>query len=100
MQKVKLGNTNEHISCMGLGTMYFGSKVDEQTSFSMLDYYCEQGGSFLDSANKYASWVPGFQGGESELLIGELRSLTSIRDTITKKYRTVVTFSNEEGIGV
>ncbi len=71
MQKVKFGNTKEQISCMGLGTMYFGSKVDEKTSFSILDYYSEKGGSFLDSANKYASWVPGFQGGESELLIGK-----------------------------
>ncbi len=56
---------------MGLGTMYFGSKVDEQTSFSILDYYSYLGGTFLDTANKYASWVPGFQGGESELLIGK-----------------------------
>jgi aryl-alcohol dehydrogenase-like predicted oxidoreductase len=71
MQKTELGNTTEKISCMGLGTMYFGSKIDEQTSFSILDYYVEQGGSFLDSANKYASWVPGFNGGESELLIGK-----------------------------
>lgn len=71
MQKIGLGNTNEQISCMGLGTMYLGSKVNEQTSFSILDYYCDQGGNLLDSANKYASWVPGFQGGESELLIGK-----------------------------
>ena len=71
MKKIELGITGEMISCMGLGTMYFGSKVDEQTSFQILDYYSEQGGSFLDSANKYASWIPGFQGGESELLIGK-----------------------------
>jgi len=71
MQKVRLGNTKEQISCMGLGTMYFGSKVDKQTSFSILDYYSEKGGIFLDSANKYASWIPGFHGGESELLIGK-----------------------------
>lgn len=80
MQKIKLGNTNEQISCMGLGTMYFGSKVDEQTSFSILDYYSELGGSFLDSANKYASWVPGFQGGESELLIGKWLKQKANRD--------------------
>ena len=65
---------------MGLGTMYFGSKVDEQTSFSMLDYYSELGGSFIDSANKYASWVPGFQGGESELLIGKWLKRKANRD--------------------
>lgn len=70
MQKVKLGNTKTKISCMGLGTMYFGSKTDESTSFALLDKYIEWGGSFLDSANKYASWVPGFKGGESECLLG------------------------------
>ncbi len=56
---------------MGLGTMYFGTKIDKRTSFAMLDFYIEKGGSFLDSANKYASWVPGFQGGESENMIGK-----------------------------
>jgi aryl-alcohol dehydrogenase-like predicted oxidoreductase len=56
---------------MGLGTMYFGSKTDEKVSFELLDQYAEYGGSFLDSANKYASWVPGFHGGESECLIGK-----------------------------
>jgi len=71
MQKIRLGNTNEQISCVGLGTMYFGSKIDEKTSFSILNYYSELGGSFLDSANKYASWISGFQGGESESLIGK-----------------------------
>ena len=70
MKEVELGRTGELISCIGLGTMYFGSKVDEETSFKMLDYYFEQGGRFLDSANKYASWVPGYRGGESEILIG------------------------------
>lgn len=71
MQKVSLGITGEKISCMGLGTMYFGTRVNKSISFSILDYYYESGGRFLDSANKYASWVPGFKGGESELLIGE-----------------------------
>ena len=71
MKKLELGNTGEKISCMGLGTMYFGSKVDERNSFKMLDSYFDKGGTFLDSANKYACWVPGFQGGESEELIGK-----------------------------
>jgi aryl-alcohol dehydrogenase-like predicted oxidoreductase len=71
MDKIELGPTGEFISCMGLGTMYFGSKTDENTSFRLLDRYVEYGGSFLDSANKYASWIPGFQGGESEKLIGK-----------------------------
>lgn len=70
MKKVELGGTEVMISCMGLGTMYFGSKVGEQTSFDILDSYVEEGGRFFDSANKYASWVPGFHGGDSESLLG------------------------------
>lgn len=71
MQKTALGNTGQQISCMGLGTMYFGTKINEKTSFRTLDYYTQQGGSFLDTANKYACWIPGFKGGESEYLIGK-----------------------------
>ncbi|NDP21090.1 MAG: aldo/keto reductase [Paludibacter sp.] len=71
MDKIKLGNTDYRISNMGLGTMYFGSKVDEKVSFSLLDFYVEHGGTFLDSANKYASWIPGYDGGESEAIIGK-----------------------------
>ena len=50
--------------------MYFGTKIDESTAFSLLDCYAGAGGEFLDTANKYASWLPGCQGGESELLLG------------------------------
>ena len=71
MNKVILGKSGELISCIGLGAMYFGTKVDEQTSFNILDCYTACGGELLDSANKYASWVPGFQGGESEQVIGK-----------------------------
>lgn len=79
MKKVLLGNSGEQISCVGLGTMYFGSKVSEKVSFEMLDYYTNQGGTFLDSANKYASWIPGFKGGESELIIGKWLKKKEIR---------------------
>ena len=71
MRTAILGKTGEQISSIGLGTMYFGTKVDEHTSFHLLDRYSQVGGSFLDSANKYASWVPGFLGGESEHVIGK-----------------------------
>ncbi len=71
MKKITLGTTGIEISVMGLGTMYFGSNVDERTSFLLMDLYLEHGGNFIDSANKYASWLPGYQGGESESFIGK-----------------------------
>jgi aryl-alcohol dehydrogenase-like predicted oxidoreductase len=61
------------VSVLSLGTMLFGTKVDEATSFAILDRYVEAGGTFLDTANNYAFWVNGTQGGESEALLGRWR---------------------------
>ncbi|GLY83067.1 hypothetical protein Airi02_009970 [Actinoallomurus iriomotensis] len=37
---------------------------------AILDRYAEAGGTFVDTANNYAFWVNGTQGGESEELLG------------------------------
>ena len=79
--KRSLGKTGPAVSAMCLGTMYFGTKVSEDVSFTLLDAYAEAGGAFLDTANKYASWVPGFQGGESEALIGRWMKERKCRDS-------------------
>ncbi len=71
MQTRTLGNTGVEVSALCLGAMYFGSRNDKNTSFQMLDTYFAAGGSFIDTANIYAHWVPGGQGGESESLLGE-----------------------------
>jgi len=70
MRTVPLGNTGVQVSVFCLGTMYFGSSTDATTSYQLLDQYVEAGGSFLDTANIYARWVPGYRGGESETLLG------------------------------
>lgn len=71
MEKVQLGKTGVEVSALCLGTMYFGSKNNNVTSYRLLDQYAEAGGSFLDTANIYAHWVPGYKGTESETLLGE-----------------------------
>jgi aryl-alcohol dehydrogenase-like predicted oxidoreductase len=71
MQTVPLGTTGEEVSPLCLGTMYFGSRTDEETSWDLLDRYYEAGGRFLDTANKYATWVDGYDEPESEPLLGE-----------------------------
>ena len=38
--------------------------------FQLPDQHHEAGGSFIDRANVYAAWMPGFHGGESETTIG------------------------------
>jgi aryl-alcohol dehydrogenase-like predicted oxidoreductase len=82
MQTIKLGHTGEQVSAMCLGCMYFGTQIDEQQSFRLLDQYVDAGGSFLDTANNYAYWVQGFQGGESEQLIGRWFTQRKNRDQI------------------
>ncbi len=46
-----------------------GTTVDEDTSFTILDRYVERGGTFIDTADNYAYWLTGSQGGESEQLL-------------------------------
>ena len=65
-----LGHTGVEVSALCLGTMYFGSRENAEISYQLLDQYVEAGGTFLDTANIYVRWIPGFVGGESELLLG------------------------------
>lgn len=71
MKAMELGRTGVAVSQFCLGTMHFGSRTDRELAYRLLDQYVEAGGSFLDTANNYAHWVPGFGGGESETLLGE-----------------------------
>jgi aryl-alcohol dehydrogenase-like predicted oxidoreductase len=71
MQKVKLANSDIFVSALCLGTDLIGSKIDRETSFRLLDLFREQGGTFIDTGNFYAAWLPGCQGGESESTIGQ-----------------------------
>lgn len=70
MRTIPLGNTGVDVSALCLGAMYFGTRQDERTSFALLDQYVEAGGTFIDTANIYAHWEAGFQGGESETILG------------------------------
>lgn len=71
MKRIELGSTGEKVSTFCLGCMLFGTTVDKETSYKLLDKYVEYGGNFLDTSNNYAFWIEGFKGGESETLLGE-----------------------------
>jgi aryl-alcohol dehydrogenase-like predicted oxidoreductase len=58
------------VSRLCLGAMNFGTRVDEATSFAILDRFREAGGNFIDTANNYNQWLGGGQGGQSEELLG------------------------------
>ncbi|AGN02429.1 aldo/keto reductase [Salinarchaeum sp. Harcht-Bsk1] len=83
MDTTPLGATGESVSELCLGPMYFGSKVDRETSFALLDRYYEAGGRFLDTANIYATWVDGYDEPESEPLVGEWLADRGVREEMT-----------------
>lgn len=70
MRKLKLGSSDVEVSALCFGTDLIGSKIDRQTSFRLLDLFRENGGTFVDTGNFYAAWLPGCKGGESETTIG------------------------------
>ncbi len=63
MNSVRLGTSGLKVSEICLGTMTFAREADEQTSFSIMDCFWDQGGYFLDTANAYS-------GGASEETVG------------------------------
>ncbi|MBB6484339.1 aldo/keto reductase [Rhizobium lusitanum] len=71
MRTKSLGNSGLHVSELCLGCLDFGTRLDREASFELLDTYYEAGGRFLDTANNYAFWAPNGVGGESEKMLGE-----------------------------
>jgi aryl-alcohol dehydrogenase-like predicted oxidoreductase len=74
--------TRRVVSVLSLGAMRFGTATDEATSFAILDRYAEAGGTFIDTADNYAFWAGGTQGGESEELLGRWRRSRGVGDEI------------------
>ena len=67
-----------------LGTMYFGTRTDEATSYALLDRFVEAGGRILDTANCYSFWTSSTgHGGQSEELLGRwLAANPGLRDEL------------------
>lgn len=71
MSKKRIPGTEFEILPLGLGGNTFGGKTDARASEEVLDAFVAGGGNFIDTADQYAYWVPGNQGGESETILGE-----------------------------
>ena len=81
MKKVKLGKSNLEVSELAMGTDLV-AKMGRETSFKLFDFFRENGGTFIDTANMYSFWLPGCQGGESESIIGAWMQERGNRDEI------------------
>jgi aryl-alcohol dehydrogenase-like predicted oxidoreductase len=71
MKTLPLGHSGIEVSALCLGILPFGTRVDEPTSFAILDAYFAAGGRFIDTANNYSMWHPGGVGIESETVLGK-----------------------------
>ncbi len=67
---IKLANSDLEIHPLCLGGNVFGFSADIANSEVVLDYYFDNGGNFIDTADMYSQWAPGHLGGESETIIG------------------------------
>ncbi len=64
-------NRNTPASPLVLGAMSFGTLVDEETSFALLDRFVDRGGIWIDTADCYSFWTSETgQGGASEEVLG------------------------------
>jgi len=66
-----LGDSGLATPRLVLGGNVFGWTVSGDEAFRILDRFAEAGGTLIDTADVYSSWVPGHRGGESEALIGD-----------------------------
>ncbi len=83
MEQRRIGDgTGPDVSTLCLGALPFGSLVDEETSMAILDRFVDAGGTFIDTADNYVSWVEGFDGSESESLLGRWMQRRGNRDQI------------------
>ena len=97
MNELPLGDSGATVSALCLGTMFFGTTVDEETAFAVLDRYYDAGGRFFDTANNYAVWIDEGEGGESEALLGRWMRERGNRDDIF--LATKVGGWHDEGLG-
>lgn len=76
--------TATRTSPLVLGAMVFGTLLDDEASFALLDRFVERGGIWIDTADNYAFWLSASgHGGDSERVLGRwLAARPGIRDRI------------------
>lgn len=82
MRMLQLGMTDLTVSALCMGTVYFGSKLNDADSFAYLDRFAALGGNFLDTARVYANWLPLAPRQASEKCIGRWLKARACQDRI------------------
>ena len=82
MKKRKLGDSGLEVSPLAFGGNVFGWTADETMSFRLLDAFVAEGFNLIDTADVYARWVQGLEGGESEIIIGKWLKRSGKRQSV------------------
>ncbi len=101
MKYVKLGNTGIKISQVVLGSNQMGWRIDEKTSFEVMDKAVELGINAIDTANIYGKWGENSYPGKSEEIIGNWINERGNREDIvlaTKLYGEMSENVNDRGL--
>jgi aryl-alcohol dehydrogenase-like predicted oxidoreductase len=77
----RIPKTDIDVFPLGLGGNVFGSTVDEQRGFEILDAFVAAGGNLIDTADSYCAFM-GTDGGESETIIGNWLRSRGCRDQV------------------
>ena len=70
MKEFLLGDSGIPVSCITLGTDYYGKTIPREQAFELLDTYTGYGGRSIDTAHVYSDYLPG-ERHSSEKTIGE-----------------------------
>jgi len=94
----RLGKTDLDIAPLVLGGGVFGANgMGRDRSFAVLDAFVAGGGTMIDTADIYASYLPGHEGGESERMIGEWLAHRGRRDDVQIVTKTGGPFGDRPG---
>ena len=93
----KLGNSDQKISLISLGTMTFGEQTSQDEAFKIMDFAFENGVNFFDTAEMYPVYPKKETQGISEKIIGDWIKSRNVRDKII--IGSKISSSHPKGIG-
>ena len=102
MQQRRIPNTDLDVSVVCLGTMTFGTPVDQQGVNGIIDWCLDNGLNFIDTADMYEGYTRflGSPGGKSEAYIGNALKGRRDRAVITTKVGNPVGDDSYSGTGL
>ena len=102
MQQRRIPNTDLDVSVVCLGTMTFGTPVDQQGVDSIIDWCLDTGLNFIDTADMYEGYTRflGSPGGKSEAYIGNALEGRREQAVITTKVGNPVGDDSYSGTGL